>query len=227
LSRAAVIRKQESGYISLYFRRGLTLENLKKAPCTVVLLAINIIIFFALTMFGATEDSAYMLEHGAMYVPYLTQNQEYYRIFTSMFLHYGFDHLMGNMVILGLLGWQLEQELGSVKYIILYLVSGLGGQFAMIYYDIFTKDYAPFAGASGAIFGVIGALLYVAVRNKGRVGKVSGPGLLVMIVISVYYGFTNPGIANFAHIGSLISGFLLAILLYRKRNRKSSSVARD
>jgi len=221
------MKKLQNGCISLCIRRGLTLEKIKKAPCTVVLIAINVIIFFTLTMFGATEDTVFMLEHGAMYVPYLTQKQEYYRIFTSMFLHYGFEHLMGNMVILGALGWQLEQQLGAVKYIILYLVSGLGGQIAMIYYQIFTNNMAPFAGASGAIFGVTGALLYVAVRNKGRVGQVSGPGLLVMIVISVVYGFTNPGIANFAHIGSLISGFFLGILLYRKGNRKSSSVVRD
>jgi len=182
-------------------------------------------IFFALTMFGATEDSAYMLEHGAMYVPYLTEGHEYYRIFTSMFLHYGFDHLMGNMVMLALLGWQLEQEIGSVKYIILYLVSGLCGQFAMIWYDVYINNYVPFAGASGAVFGVIGALLYVAVRNRGHIGRVSGRGLLIMIVISVYYGFTTPGIANFAHIGSLFAGLMLAVILYRKRNRKSGSAS--
>jgi len=176
-------------------------------------------------MFSATEDSAYMLKHGAMYVPYLTGEHEYYRIFTSMFLHYGFDHLMGNMVMLALLGWQLEQEMGSVKYIILYLVSGLCGQFAMIWYDVYMNNYVPFAGASGAVFGVIGALLYVAVRNRGRIGRISGPGLLIMIVISVYYGFTTPGIANFAHIGSLFAGLLLAVILYRKRNRKSGSAA--
>lgn len=203
------------------------MEKIKKAPCTVVLIAINVIIFFTLTMFGATEDTLFMLKHGAMYVPYLTQKQEYYRIISSMFLHFGFEHLMGNMVILGALGWQLEQQLGAVKYIILYLVSGLGGQIAMIYYQIYTNNQAPFAGASGAIFGVIGALLFVALRNKGRVGKVSGSGLLVMIVISVVYGFMNPGIANFAHIGSLISGFFLGSLLYRKGNRKSSTAFRN
>jgi len=190
-----------------------------------MLAAINIITFFTLTMFGATEDSAYMLRHGAMYVPYLIERHEYYRIFTSMFLHYGFDHLMSNMVMLVLLGRQLEDEFGSVRYIILYMVSGLCGQFAMIGYDIFMDHYVPFAGASGAVFGVIGALLYVAIRNKGRVGNVSGRGLLLIIILSVYYGFTEPGIANFAHIGSLIAGFLLAILLYWKRDYKSGSGA--
>lgn len=199
------------------------MKKFKEAPCTAMLVAVNIIIFFVLTMFGATEDSVFMLEHGAMYVPYLQERQEYYRIFSSMFLHYGFEHLMGNLVMLGLLGWQLEVELGSVKYIILYLVSGLCGQFAMVWYDVYTNNYVPFAGASGAIFGVIGALLYVTVRNRGHLGRVSGSGLLAMIVISVYYGFTTPGIANLAHVGSLVAGFILAILLYRKRDYEGSS----
>ena len=192
------------------------MTTFKKAPCTVVLAAVNIIIFFGLTLFGMTEDSVYMLEHGAMYTPYLLGGREYYRIVTSMFLHYGFDHLMGNMVILALLGWQLEQELKTPKYAFLYIVSGLFGQFAMIANDLYTQDYVPFAGASGAIFGVIGGLLYIAIRNRGRVGTVSGPGLLIMIAISLYYGFTSPDIANLAHIGSLIAGFLLTIVLYRK-----------
>lgn len=198
---------------------GQKVNNFKKAPCTITLIAINVVIFFGLTMFGATEDSEFMLRHGAMYVPYLQDKGEYYRIFTSMFLHYGFDHMMGNMVMLGALGWQLEEELGTIKYIILYLVSGLCGQFAMIGYDIYWDHYVPFAGASGAIFGVVGALLYVAIRNKGHVGSVSGMGLAFMIGISIYYGFTNPGIANFAHIGSLVAGFILGMLLYRKKQK--------
>lgn len=199
------------------------MEHFKKAPCTFILVAVNVIVFFVLTSFGMTEDPVFMMDHGAMYVPYLFEGHGYYRIFTSMFLHFGFDHLMGNMVMLGLLGYQLEQELGSIKYIVLYLVSGLCGEFAMIWYDIYMDHFLPSAGASGAIFGVIGALLYVAGRNRGRVGSVSWKGLLFMIIVSVYYGFTTPGIANFAHIGSLIGGFLLCILLYRKPKSNTSS----
>lgn len=199
------------------------MSNWKKAPCTVVLVAINVIIFLVLSLFGMTENSIFMLDHGAMYVPFVLENHEYYRIFTSMFLHFGFEHLMGNMVMLGILGWQLELELGKVKYCVLYILSGLCGQFAMIGYDIYTNNMVPFAGASGAVFGVIGALLWVAIKKRGRVGMVSDKGLLAMIALSLFYGFTTPGIANMAHVGSLAAGFLLSILIYRKRDNEIST----
>lgn len=194
----------------------------KKAYCTMGLVLINVIVFFTLTMLGQTEDSGFMLAHGAMYAPYVLVQGEYYRIFTSMFLHFGFSHLMNNMIILLVLGWNLELELGKIKYICLYLVSGLGGTLLSLGIDIKTGEYAVSAGASGAIFGVIGALLYIALRNHGRVGNISGKGIIFMIVCSLYYGFTGTGIGNWAHIGGLCVGFLAGILLYWKRNGKYS-----
>ena len=86
-----------------------------------------------------------------------------------------------------------------------------------------TGDFAVSAGASGAIFGIIGALLYIAVRNHGQIGNVSGQGILVMIALTLYYGFTSSGVDNFAHIGGLAVGFVLAVLLYRKRDTEFRS----
>ena len=192
-----------------------------EAPCTAIIAAANIIVFLVLTMGGMTENAEYMLEHGAMYVPYITENGEWYRMFTSMFLHFGFQHLMNNMVILVLLGWNLEVEIGKIKYVIIYFASGFCGNILSMAGDLQTGDYVVSAGASGAIFGVIGALLYVAVRNRGRVGNVSGRGILFMVIITLYYGFTSGGVDNLAHIGGLVSGFLLGVLLYWKRKRKN------
>ena len=195
----------------------------KKAPCTIALVGINVIVFFFLTFQGMTEDPVFMLGHGAMYVPMVLERGEYYRLFTSMFLHFGFSHLMNNMLTLGLLGWQLELEIGTIKFAVIYLLSGLGGNVLSGLYEVRVEDYAVSAGASGAIFGIIGALLYVAIRNHGRVGNVSGRGILFMIVLSLYYGFTSTGIDNLAHIGGLVTGFLCGILLYWKRNGKLAS----
>ena len=108
---------------------------------------------------------------------------------------------------------------------ILYLFSGLGGNLLSAYWDIRVGDYAVSAGASGAIFGVIGALLYVAIRNRGRIGDISGKGRVFMIILSLYYGYSSGGVDNMAHIGGLIAGFLLSVLLYRKKNRKFRSVS--
>ncbi len=197
----------------------------KKAICTIILAGANIIIFLYLSFGGMTEDPVYMLGKGAMYVPYVMENKEFYRIITSIFLHFGFAHLINNMITLILLGWQLELEIGKIKYLIIYFVSGIGGNILSAVNEMRTQDYAVSAGASGAIFGIIGALIYVAMRNHGRVGTVSGRGVIFMAALSLYYGFTSTGIDNFAHIGGLLCGFVLAVLLYWKRNRKNSSPA--
>jgi len=195
------------------------------APCTVLLAAANVIVFFVLTAQGMTEDGMFLLEHGAMFVPKVLEDGEYYRLFTSMFLHFGFEHLMNNMVTLVLIGWNLEIEIGMFRFLLIYIFSGLGGNILSAWYDYLTADYSISAGASGAIFGMIGSLLYVAIRNRGRIGDISGKGIVLMIFISLYYGFTSSGVDNLAHIGGLISGFLLGILLYWKRNDKDRTIS--
>lgn len=200
--------------------------NKVNAPCTILLAAVNVIVFIILTSQGMTEDGAFLLEHGAMYVPNVTEQGEYYRLFTSMFLHFGFEHLMNNMVVLVLIGWNLEMEIGKAKYLIIYLMSGLGGNLLSAWWEIQTADHAISAGASGAVFGLIGALLYAAIRNHGRIGEVSGRGIVFMIIVSLYYGFTSSGVDNMAHIGGLVTGFFLGILLYRKHDCEDGTFAR-
>lgn len=194
------------------------MRNKPEAPCTVALIVINVAVFFIMSLFGNTEDVMFMLEHGAMFEPLITQEHEYYRIITSMFLHFGIEHLLNNMVILGALGWNLELETGKIRFLIIYLVSGIGGNLLSLYLGVSSAEYAVSAGASGAIFGLMGALLYVAARNRGRMGRISGKGVLFMIALSLYFGITSSGIDNAAHIGGLLCGFILAVILYRKKN---------
>ena len=185
--------------------------------CTVALIVINIAVFFILTMFGDTEDAVFMLQHGAMYEPNIIEGHEYYRIFTCLFLHFGITHLLNNMVLLGALGWNLELEIGKVRFVIIYFASGIIGNIVSLFYDLTLEQPAVSAGASGAIFGLMGALLYVVIANRGRLGRLSGRGMLVMVILSLYFGLTSTGVDNLAHIGGLVSGFLLAVLLYRRK----------
>lgn len=194
----------------------------KKTPCTIALIALNAAVFIFLSFGGMTEDAYYMLQNGAMYVPLLKEG-EYYRLFTSIFLHFGFSHLVNNMLMLGVMGWQLELVLGKLKFLLLYFAAGLCGNLLSAFAEIRTGEYAVSAGASGAIFGIIGALLYIALRNHGRIGTVSGQGILLMIALTLYYGFTSSGVDNFAHIGGLAAGFLLSVLLYRKKDPEFGS----
>lgn len=173
-------------------------------------------------MQGMTEDAEFLLRRGAMYVPYVAEGGEYYRLFTCMFLHFGFEHLMNNMVVLLIVGWNLEQEVGKFRYLMIYMASGLCGNIVSAVWDIWTGEYAVSAGASGAVFGLIGALFYIALRNRGRIGDISGRGIIFMIAVMLYYGFTSTGVDNAAHIGGLLSGFLFSVLLYRKRKREYS-----
>lgn len=188
-----------------------------EAICTVALIVINIAVFFIMTMFGDTEDAVFMLQHGAMYEPNIIEGHEYYRIFTCLFLHFGITHLLNNMVLLGALGWNLELEIGKVRFVIIYFASGIIGNIVSLFYDLTLEQPAVSAGASGAIFGLMGALLYVVIANRGRLGRLSGRGMLVMVILSLYFGLTSTGVDNLAHIGGLVSGFLLAVLLYRRK----------
>ena len=196
-------------------------KNKVSAPCTILLAAINVIVFFILTSQGMTEDGLFLLEHGAMYVPRIMEDEDYYRLFSSMFLHFGFEHLMNNMVTLVLLGWNLEIEIGKFKFLVIYILSGLGGNFLSAWYELWTADYSISAGASGAIFGLFGAMLYFGYHYRVYLGNVMKSQLIPLILLNLLFGFMVSGIDNAAHIGGLIGGTLITIALgvkYRSSN---------
>ena len=98
-----------------------------------------------------------------------------------------------------------------------YVISGFGGSILSYLQMCYSGDYAVSAGASGAIFGIIGGLLWIVIRHKGRYETLTGKGLLFMIVISLYYGVRSGDVDNWGHLGGLLMGFLMGIILYRKR----------
>ena len=191
----------------------------KENRITIGLLAVNIATFVVLSFLGDTQSSQFMYEHGASFAPAVMENGEYYRLFTSMFLHFDFSHLMNNMIMLGALGTSVEPELGSVKLLVVYLLSGLGGNLLSLGANWTNGTLVVSAGASGAIFGLMGALVWLVIKNRGGYGRIYGRRVYLMVGLSLYYGFTSTGVDNYAHVGGLICGFLLAICLYRKKDR--------
>ena len=193
-----------------------------QAVCTTGLIVINVLVFFLLSLRGDTESGYFMLQYGAMYEPLVTDGHEYYRFITSLFLHFGIQHLLNNMVMLGALGYQLENEIGRIKFLLIYFISGIGGNLCSLYWNVSHGEQVISAGASGAIFGLMGALLYIVAVNRGRLGRLSGRGMLIMVALSLYFGLTSSGVDNSAHIGGLICGILITVLLYRRKRMDHS-----
>ena len=182
----------------------------------IAIIAVNVIVYIVLEIIGDTEDAYYMMLHGAVYHDKLAYDKEYWRLFTAIFMHFGFTHIMNNMVMLAASGVILEDALGHIRFAILYILAGVGGSTLSFLQMVDSGEYAVAAGASGAIFGVIGALLWVVIRHQGRYETLTGKGLLFMIVISLYYGISSGEVDNWGHIGGLLMGFFLGVILYRK-----------
>lgn len=180
------------------------------------LIAVNIVVFIIMEINGSTNDTAYMLRSGALNVALVIDRGEYYRLFTSMFMHGGFSHIFNNMLVLFCIGDNLERAVGHVKYLIMYIAGGLLANIAaLIYYDVMNMNVCC-VGASGAIFSVVGALFYIVLVNKGRLEDLSAAKLGLFIVMSIYLGLQSATTSNSAHIGGLAAGFILAVLIYRK-----------
>lgn len=185
------------------------------------LIALNILYFLYLEIAESSENTLFMLQNGAMYAPLVLGNHEYYRLLTSIFMHFGINHIFNNMIVLFALGDNMERALGSVKYLLFYLLCGMGANVVSMMFSMGSSMQAVGAGASGAIFGVVGGLLYVVAVNRGRLEDLSTRQLVVMIVFSLYLGFTSSGVDNVAHVAGLVIGVVLGSVFYRKPKRTS------
>lgn len=183
------------------------------------LIILNILYFLFLEITGSSEDTLFMLEHGAMYGPAVMEGHEYYRLLTSIFMHFGINHIANNMLILFVMGDNMERALGSARYLVFYLLCGVGANVVSMLLSVNDPVQAVGAGASGAIFGVIGGLLYAVAVNRGRLEDLSLRQLAMVILLSLYFGFTSTGVDNTAHVAGLLIGIVLAAVLYRKPKR--------
>lgn len=188
----------------------------KKPIITYILLGINILVFIIMYVFGLRDQ---IINDFAVYGPYVRMG-EYYRLITGAFLHADILHILFNGYALYILGSQIESFMGKTKYLIIYLVSAL---FASLF-SISFSNYAS-VGASGAIFGLMGALLYFGYHYRVYLGNTLKSQIIPLIVLNLGLGFVINGIDNFAHIGGLIGGLLITMALGVKyKSTKSEQI---
>lgn len=139
---------------------------------------------------------------------------QYWRLLTSVFLHAGLSHLGSNLIVQILMGSIVERNIGHIKYLLLFLLSGIGGNIVSVLYDSALGVNTYSVGASGAVFGVMGVLVLLIVRGrkKLRSGSSMLPRAAFAVFYAVYSGFKNPYTDNAAHLGGLAAGVLLGIL---------------
>ena len=216
------LREETESFAQEYFRKKKEHDRLEMkkmfTPVNTILIALNLLVFLGLSLLGNTEDAEFMNRYGALSWDAVVQKGEYYRFLTSMFLHFGASHLLQNMVILAVLGRRLEGLIGPWKYMVLYFASGIASSVASFYITLHGNPYVVCGGASGAIFGVMGGLLALILKDymtgsRRRTGEIGLRGMIFMIGCAVSYGFTNVEVDNAAHISGLAAGFLLMFLL--------------
>lgn len=191
------------------FNKNMSKKN-NKPIVTYILLAINIIVFALMYILGkGSEDSNTLLKFGA-HTTTLIRAGQFYRIFTCAFLHIGLIHLFCNMYSLFQIGPTIEYFFGKVKFILIYLFSIITSSLFVI---IFQNPNSITVGASGAIFGLLGALLYFGYTYRGYMGNRIISSVLTVLVLNLFIGLTMSGISNAGHIGGFIGGVAFSYML--------------
>jgi rhomboid protease GluP len=174
---------------------------------TFFFLAVQIMMFAVLEFRGGSDNTFTLIENGAKFNPFIFQG-EWWRFITPILLHIGFLHLLMNSFALYYLGPIVEKIYGNARFLFIYLFSGFAGVLGSF---LFSSSIS--AGASGAIFGCFGALLYVGRVHRQLFFRTMGYNIVAVIIINLIFGFIVPGIDNAGHIGGLAGGFLAALIV--------------
>lgn len=178
-------------------------EQIAELPwVNICLVAVNVIVFLICTF---TDDLLY--NKGALGVTQIAKDSSYYRILTSMFLHGSVQHLFSNMIVLYYVGEIVERKTGHILYAVIYFLSGIAGAVLSMGYEMVFREHYTSVGASGAVFGVEGALLMLVILYHGKLEYMTVGRLAFAIVFSLYCGFTGTNVNNAAHIGGVLMGF--------------------
>lgn len=193
----------------------------KKPYVTYILIGLNILIFLLMYLIGNGSEDIYTLySFGALTKESVVLGGQYIRIITAAFLHIGIIHLAFNMYALNILGKQIESFFGKYKYLLIYFFSAIVGSLMSL---IFMPDSSISAGASGAIFGLLGAMLYFGFYFRSYFGNSVIKQIMIIILLNLLIGFSMPSIGNAAHIGGLLGGLVISSAVGIKHKTSKSS----
>ncbi|RAV21326.1 rhomboid family intramembrane serine protease [Paenibacillus contaminans] len=194
-------------------------QYIRLYPVTTALIVINLIVLGLMEWYGSSQDNETLYRFGALFdLP--GETAEPWRYVTAIFLHIGFSHLLFNCFTLYVFAPPLEIMLGKWRYILLYLVSGIVGNIASM---LLHQDYFISAGASGALYGIYAAYLYLAIFRKDIIDKQTKQTIVTIIVIGFLYSVIVPRVDLYAHFGGFVGGFAtiaLIALSIKRRYRK-------
>lgn len=188
---------------------------------TVGLIVIMVLVYGAMTLAGGSTDVNVLITFGAK-VNALIQQGEWWRLFTPMFLHIGFTHILMNMITLYFVGIQIEAAFGHTRFLAMFLIAGIGGNVAS-----FCFSDSLSAGASTAIFGLFGAFLMLGESFwQNPVIRQIARTFMAFIVMNLAFDIFTPGIDMAGHLGGLVVGFLVAYTVGVPRIGKVSVIKR-
>ncbi|WP_409297684.1 rhomboid family intramembrane serine protease [Peribacillus sp. SCS-26] len=194
--------------------RGQELFEAGKPFFTYVFLFMQIAVFVLLELNGGSQNSQTLIDFGAKYNPLILEG-EWWRFFAPIVIHIGLLHLLTNSLSLYYMGTLVERIFGRLRFLFIYILAGFSGTLA----SFLTNDSLS-AGASGAIFGCFGALLFFGILNPRIFFRTMGTNIIVLLVINLGIGFTVPVVDNAGHIGGLIGGFVAAAIVSMPGRKK-------
>lgn len=200
----------------IFLRRESFKEYIRYYPVTSTIIALNIVLFGLMEWYGSSADTKTLLAFGALFKT-TGLTPEWWRYFTAMFLHIGLQHLLFNLFALYVFAPPLERMLGSWQYAGFYLIAGVAGNAVSQY---FTHGPYLSAGASGAIYGIYAAFLFIGVFLPQVLDKDSRQTVKTILITGLVYSLIVPHVNWLAHLGGFIGGFVyLSVLTGRLRRR--------
>lgn len=207
-------RKEVVNIASERLEKDKAIFTFGKPRMTFILILIQAMLFLFLELNGGSTHTLTLIEFGAKYNPLIEEGQ-WWRFVTAMFLHIGFLHVFLNSFALYVIGSTVERIFGSGRFLVIYFTAGLLG--SIVSYA-FTEQIS--AGASGAIYGCFGALLYFGVIHRRLFFRSMGMSVLFVLLINLLFGFFMPMIDNNAHLGGLVGGFLASMVVHLPNHKQ-------